>query len=103
MWNTKYGPMAGVAGGMMSGSQTPQASGQASVTPDRAKEIAQQWLDANQPGSTVETPDIFPGYFTLHILKDGHMSGMLSVNATSGQVWYHTWHGAFVASSETTR
>jgi len=28
--------------------------------------------------------------------QDGKVIGMLSVNGTSGQVWYHTWHGAFV-------
>lgn len=92
MWNVKYGHVAG---------WTAQA-GQQTVTADQAKTNAQQWLDANQPGSTLETPDAFYGYYTLHILKDGKVTGMLSVNAYSGQVWYHTWHGAFVASSETT-
>ena len=24
-------------------------------------------------------------------------TGMLSVNANTGQVWNHNWHGAFVA------
>jgi len=52
------------------------------------------------PVSATETPDSFPGYYTLHITKDGQISGMLSVNAFTGQVWYHTWHGTFVASSE---
>lgn len=91
MWNTKYGHMAGWA---------PPAA-QATVTADQAKTDAQQWLDANQPGSTTEAPDTFYGYYTLHILKDGKVTGMLSVNAFTGQVWYHTWHGAFIASSET--
>jgi len=25
---------------------------------------------------------------------------MLSVNATTGQVWYHTWHGEFLDKRE---
>jgi len=25
---------------------------------------------------------------------------MLSVNGYTGQIWYHTWHGAFVDMSE---
>jgi hypothetical protein len=24
------------------------------------------------------------------------VAGMLSVNGYTGQIWYHTWHGAFV-------
>jgi len=37
---------------------------------------------------------------TLHIINGGQVTGMLSVNAYTGAVWYHTWHGAFIASSE---
>ena len=71
-----------------------------SVGADQATQIAQQWLDQYQPGSATEAPDGFPGYYTLHITKDGQITGMLSVNAYSGQVWFHTWHGAFTASTE---
>jgi hypothetical protein len=28
------------------------------------------------------------------------MAGMLSVNGYSGQVFLHTWHGAFIEESE---
>ena len=93
MWNTKYSPMAGMMGGWWGG--TPD--GQEKVTVDQSKSIAQQWLDANQPGSTTEQrPDSFYGYYTMHTLKDGKITGMLSVNAYTGQVWYHNWHGAFI-------
>ena len=97
MWNTQYGHMAGV--GMM-GAQRQQPSGQPAVAADQAQQIAQQWLDQNQPGSATETADTFPGYYTLHFTRDGQLSGMLSVNASTGAVWYHTWHGGFVASTE---
>jgi hypothetical protein len=90
MWNTKYGH------GAFTGPATP---GQAAVNADKAKQLAQQWLDTAQPDSAADTPDVFPGYYTVDILKDGKMTGMLSVNGTTGEVWYHTWHGAFVASS----
>jgi hypothetical protein len=113
MWNTKYSPMATLGGGMMggfggftpggmmSGTWGPTAPGaQPTVTADQATRYAQQWLDQYQPGSATETPDAFPGYYTLHITKDGQITGMLSVNAYTGQVWYHTWHGAFISSSE---
>ncbi|MCS7235705.1 MAG: hypothetical protein RMM30_06995 [Armatimonadota bacterium] len=32
--------------------------------------------------------------------REGKVFGMLSVNAYTGQVWYHTWHGAFVGEKE---
>jgi hypothetical protein len=113
MWNTKYSPMASYGGGMMGGmggfapggmmSGTWGPTGpatQPTVTADQAQQIAQQWLDQYQPGSATEAPDSFPGYYTLHITKDGQISAMLSVNAYTGQVWFHTWHGAFIASLE---
>jgi hypothetical protein len=106
MWNTKYGQMGGTTGGMggfnpggmMSGTWGPTAPAtQPTVTADQATQIAQQWLDQYQAGSATEAPDSFPGYYTVHIMKDGTTSGMLSVNAYTGQVWYHAWHGTFVA------
>lgn len=108
MWNTQYGMGSGYGGygpgygpgrGMMGGSAS-QPQGQPTVDAAKAQQIAQQWLDQYQPGSGTEPPDAFPGYYTLHITKDGQITGMLSVNAYTGQVWYHTWHGAFVASTE---
>jgi len=97
MWNTQYGHTAGF--GMMGG-YYPGPAVAPSVSADQAQRITQQWLDQNQPGSTTEAPDTFPGYYTLHITKDGAITGMLSVNAFTGQVWYHTWHGACVAAAE---
>ena len=98
MWNTEYGHMGGYAGGMMGGWWRGGVAD--SVTAEQAQQIAQQWLDANFPGSTTEHPDAFPGYYTLHIEKDGTVTGMLSVNASTGQVWYHSWHGQFIAMTE---
>ena len=94
MWNTKYGMMAG---GMM-GFALP--SGAMTVSKDKAGQIAQSWLDANQSGAKIEEPDTFYGYYTVHFTKDGKVAGMLSVNGYSGQVWYHTWHGAFVQEKQ---
>jgi hypothetical protein len=100
MWNARYGHMASgmMDGGMMGGRVA--AGGPATVGPGRARAIAQEWLDAYQAGSAIEAPDAFPGYYTLHVVRDGQVTGMLSVNAASGQVWYHGWHGAFVAEAE---
>ena len=94
MWNTKYG-MHG-RGGMMG--RTGEAD---TLTPDEALDIAQRWLDANRPGVTTEEhADPFYGYYTIHTLKGGEIEGMLSVHGSTGQVWYHTWHGAFVQMIE---
>jgi hypothetical protein len=40
------------------------------------------------------------GYYTIHTLRDGKIEGMLSVHGTTGQVWYHTWHGGFIRMEE---
>lgn len=101
MWNTRYGMMGGWGGrGLMGGFWGPQPQGQPTVDAARAQQLAQQWLAQYQPGSTADHPDAFPGYYTLHTLKDGTPTGMLSVNAVTGQVWYHHWHGAFIAATE---
>jgi hypothetical protein len=92
------------SGGMMGGSgassaltPTPsQTNGTVSLAD--AHTLAQRWLDANEPGVVVETGgDVFPGYYTLETLKDSKIAGMISVNATTGAVWPHWWHGAFIA------
>ena len=108
MWNTEYGMMGGRGHGMMGGgwfgpgsSYSPPATETADVDPEEARALAQAYLDESMPGVTVdEEVDVFPGYFTLHTLRDGDVLGMLSVNAYTGQVWYHTWHGDFVEMSE---
>ncbi|WP_225824727.1 hypothetical protein [Streptomyces naphthomycinicus] len=83
MWNTDYG---------MHRPPRPQNR----ISPDRAR----QWLRDRGSGLTVGAAEAFPGYYTLHTLRDGKISGMLSVNASTGAVWYHTWHGTYLATSE---
>ena len=107
MWNTEYAMMGrrshGMMGGMMGLERDPLAPdvGEPQVSAEQAREIAQEYLDQNLAGVEVgEEADVFPGYYTLHTLKEGKVLGMLSVNAYSGQVWIHTWHGAFVEMSE---
>lgn len=87
MWNTTYGMM-----GHMPGYQQP--SGAMIVTQAQARRIATQWVTKNQPGAGIATPEPFPGYYTIRILTNGKVTGLLSVNGYSGQVWSHTWHGA---------
>ena len=39
-------------------------------------------------------------YYTLHSERDGKVVGMLSVNASTGAVWYHWWHGPSLRMAE---
>jgi hypothetical protein len=71
------------------------------LSPEEALEGAQRWLSTYRPGVTVEEhADPFYGYYTIHTLENGEIEGMLSVHGTTGQVWYHTWHGDFVQMIE---
>ena len=44
--------------------------------------------------------DAYPGYYSIDTTVGGRGAGMVSVNAASGAVWYHTWHGAFIAKED---
>jgi hypothetical protein len=89
MWNTRYG-MHGVIGG-----------GNPSISAERAQQIATEWLNINLPGRTAQLADSYPGYYTMETTAaDRTINGMLSVNAASGQVWYHFWHGRFIAKDD---
>jgi len=90
MWNDKYGHMSFGAGG------------EDSLTMDEARQFAQQALETQLPGSTVHKDGTsFYGYYTFDFDgSDGKIAGMLSVEATSGAVWLHTWHGGFVQEWE---
>lgn len=88
MWNTGYGMHAGTAAGPIQ------------VSASEAKTKAQRWLDGQRLGLSAGDAEVFPGYYTLHTMRDGKLVGMMSVNAYTGAVWYHTWHGQFIAMSE---
>jgi len=94
MWNTKYGMMSGMMWG------TPAINAPMSVTSEEAEQYAQKFIDSYLSGAKVEDAERFYGYYTLHVLKDGQIYGMLSVNGYTGQVWYHSWHGQFLGMKE---
>jgi hypothetical protein len=95
MWNTKYGMHNGIMG-WLTGTSTAQAT----VTAGQAKANAQQYLNVYYPGTTAGDTEAFYGYYHVEVLSSGNIYGMLSVNSYTGQVWYHTWHGAFVQEIE---
>ena len=106
MWNLKYGMHSGYGmmggDGMIGNYQQPQnVDAEIPVSADEATKYAQDYLDKYQPGVTVSeeiTP--FYGYYTIDLEKGGQIVGMLSVNGYDGQVFYHSWHGAFIEISE---
>lgn len=116
MWNLKYGGvnhsqmmggrngMMGNGNGMMGGRNITipsDVSAEMSITPEKAIEYAQEYLDANIKGAIAATDPIqFYGYYTLDFEKDGKVAGMLSVNGYNGQVFLHTWHGNFIEEAE---
>ncbi len=123
MWNTEYGMMSGGNFGMMGGMMNDQfgsemmgegqyggmmgdnmmgsfgyaPDAEINITAEEGVDAAQEYLDAYLPGKMAdEQADSFPGYYTLHVLEDGKTIGMLSVNAYTGQVFLHHWHGDFI-------
>jgi hypothetical protein len=88
MWNTRFGMMRADGG----------SAGPVSST--KARGIATLWLAANRPGATIKSIDAYPGYVTLDLQRNGVVSGMMSVNSSTEAVWYHTWHGAFIAMED---
>lgn len=97
------GGMKGTGGMMGDPSWTPPVARGASageVSAAEARTIAARWLRDADPGLRAGDPVSFPGYFTLHTMRSGRVDGMLSVNASTGTVWYHWWHGRFIEMSE---
>jgi hypothetical protein len=90
-WNSWYGRGAGNA-----------------PTTSQAVTVAINWLSKASPGETVASDaggtamGKFPGYYSFDTVKDGKTHGMLSVNASTGAIWYHGWHGTFLAEHEFT-
>lgn len=100
MWNTRYGmARGGIMSGMM-GNFGNSGTGPTIVTSAQARDVAQHWLDVNQSGATANTADPFYGYYTVDFERAGKLVGMLSVNAYSGRVWYHTWHGDYIRTKD---
>jgi hypothetical protein len=95
MWNTKYGHM----GGMMGNRQNAAPAEAMPIAPETAHSLAQNFLDQYASGTVVEDGiDTFYGYYTIETLHNGQITGMLSVNGYTGQVWIHTWHGNFIGT-----
>ncbi|MBI5870823.1 MAG: hypothetical protein HZB44_07710 [Actinobacteria bacterium] len=66
------------------------------IKPADASSRAQKYADTQFPGSRISSPDVFYGYYTVDIVKDGRVLALLSVNGYSGQVWIQAWPGTYL-------
>ncbi len=82
VWNTLFG--AGREG-----------SGGPTYGQGAARGLAEDFLAGYLPGARILESEALPGYYTFDFGRDG-IDGMLSVNAYSGQIWVHTWHGTYL-------
>ena len=90
MWNEKYSMMMGG-----SFRYNANATDTATVNRTEAVKITDDFVKS-QLGEAFSVPGdghAFYGYYTFHIEENGKTIGMLSVNDTTGEVWYHDWHG----------
>jgi len=113
MWNTKYGTtgtgmmgyltttspsssgMMGGSGGMMTWLRGTPTTNMA-VTMEQARTYARQYLDANYTGATVGQVTTFYGYYTMQVMKNGNVFGIMGVYGNTGQVMYYSWCGSFM-------
>jgi hypothetical protein len=119
IWNSRFGMggsgMMGSGNGQqnqpgMMGDQNQQGQGMMGSTPNSSNQVAQpvrynlaaaQKLAATfvagyLPAGKVLEGFAFPGYYTFDYGRKA-IEGMLSVNAYTGEVWVHGWHGLFLA------
>jgi hypothetical protein len=64
----------------------------ASFDSEAARSLGEAFLSGYLPGAKILETHAFPGYYTFDFGRGG-TEGMLSVNAYSGAIWVHTWHG----------
>lgn len=81
--------------GMMGFGGTPAARYDESAAREQAADFLAEFL----PGAEVLSGQGFPGYVTFDYGRDGRVEGMLSVNAVTGVVWPHAWHGVFLGEA----
>lgn len=88
IWNTLYG-----AGREQTGGSGYDLTG--------AQKLAEEFLTGYLPGAKILESKEMPGYYTFDFGRNDTES-MLSVNAYSGQIWVHTWHGSYLGEMNVT-
>ena len=101
MWNTQFGmgwggsSMMGKNGGMMTGNSAKPVPTAIRYTEPAANKLAVTFLSSYLPKTKLHEGQAFPGYYTYDYGRS-EIEGMLSVNALTGEIWVHTWHGSFI-------
>jgi hypothetical protein len=97
LWNTRFGMQGGEYGtGMMGSNQGRQVpSAPVRYTQAAAQKLADTFVAGYLPGGKVLEGLPFPGYYTFDYGRKA-IEGMLSVNAFTGEVWVHGWHGVYL-------
>ena len=98
LWNTRFGMQGGQYGsGMMGGVNQgrPVPSTPVRYTQAAAQKLADTFVAGYLPGGKVLEGMPFPGYYTFDYGRQA-IEGMLSVNAFTGEVWVHGWHGLYL-------
>ncbi len=96
MWNAQYG--MGWGGSSMMSHNNARIIGTTPVVKyaePAAQKLAAQFLSSYLPNTKLHEGQAFPGYYTYDYGR-GEIEGMLSVNAFTGEIWIHTWHGSFI-------
>jgi hypothetical protein len=88
MWNTRYG-----AGSVQAGNSGYDLAG--------AQKFAEEFLTDYLPGAQIQESHKMLGYYTFDFGRN-ETESMLSVNAYSGQIWVHTWHGSYIGGMNMT-
>lgn len=88
MWNTRYG-----AGRTQEQGITYDLAG--------SKKLVEEFLNGYLPEAQIIESHEMPGYYTFDYGRKD-IEGMLSVNAYSGQIWVHTWHGPYLGDMNET-
>ncbi len=70
----------------------PYATTMMTITNNDVTQMAQQFLDANSPSSSIEKIRMYYGYYTIDVSQDGKIDSSLSVNGNTGQMWFKEWH-----------
>jgi len=88
MWNTRYG-----AGSVQAGNSSYDLAG--------AQKLAVEFLIDYLPGAQIQESHKMLGYYTFDFGRN-ETESMLSVNAYTGQIWVHTWHGSYLGGMNMT-
>jgi len=90
MWNEKYSMMGR---NYLNRNNNPLDE----LSKETSLEKANQYLaKINKGFEAKDNGQAFYGYYTFHVNVDTETVGMLSVNTSTGDVWYHNWHGNVV-------